>query len=59
VDVLPAPGMPYPHPPTVSLPEQAGYTRAGQNARPAQLAWLTDDMLKASTRSGGIAARLK
>jgi hypothetical protein len=24
-----------------------------------QLAWLTDDMLNASTRSGGMAARLK
>ncbi len=28
--------------------------------RPAtQLAWLTEDMLKASTRTGGIAARVK
>ena len=28
-------------------------------AGPDQLAWLTDDMLKPSTRSGGMAARVK
>ena len=30
-----------------------------QKGRTPQLAWLTDDMLKPSTRSAGIAVRLK
>ena len=32
---------------------------AGPGGEPLQLAWLTEDMLKPSTRSGGIAVRLK
>ena len=43
--------VPYPHPPTVSY--------EGEPATSGQLAWLTDDMLNASIRSGGIAALVK
>jgi hypothetical protein len=38
----------------------AGALTSGPHlARANQLAWLTEDILKASTRTGGIAARLK
>jgi len=50
--------MAYPHSSTVSRRQRTGYT-TGVPGWHAQLAWLTDDMLNASTRSGGMAARLK
>ena len=65
VDLLSASEMTYPHPLTVSRRRRAGYSagcppQPSQNLRSsAQFAWLTEDMLKASTRSGGMAARLK
>jgi hypothetical protein len=51
VHLLALSSVPYPHPSKVSLPGRTGHT--------SQLAWLTDDMLNASIRSGGIAALVK
>jgi hypothetical protein len=61
--------MTYPHASTVCLGAKLaaaasrlapGALEAGPRPEPAhQLAWLTEDILKASTRTGGIAARLK
>ncbi len=58
--LLAAPEMAYPHPSTVSPPGRPGYRGGAAGAQGAgQLAWLTDDILNAATRSGGIAVRLK
>ena len=40
-------------------PELARFIHSTPPRLSDQLAWLTEDMLKASTRTGGIAARLK
>ena len=43
----------------LTIPRYAQAPNSGVPARGIQLAWLTEDMLKPSTRTGGIAARLK
>jgi hypothetical protein len=58
MDVAAAAQLPDPHVSKVFLsrcPDErgAGFRRAGQ------LAWLTDDMLNPSTRTGGMDTRLK
>jgi hypothetical protein len=54
----PAVSVTQPHASTVCLATKRSRPRTPGLAA-AQLAWLTDDMLKPSTRTGGIAARLK
>ncbi len=43
----------------LTVPPYAQAPNSGFPAQGIQLAWLTEDMLKPSTRTGGIAARLK
>ena len=45
--------------PILTLPRYAHAPNPALPVRGIQLAWLTEDMLKPSTRTGGIAARLK
>ncbi len=45
--------------PILTFPRYAQAPNPASPARGIQLAWLTEDMLKPSTRTGGIAARLK
>ena len=43
----------------LTLPRYAQAPNRVTPTRESQLAWLTEDMLKPSTRTGGMAARLK
>jgi hypothetical protein len=43
----------------LTFPRYAQKPKRASPVREIQLAWLTEDMLKPSTRSGGIAVRLK